>query len=144
MLRCALYSKTRNLSQKIQGIAVDGSLWQNLFLLLAYIQTKTALILVGKPSSSKTLAMNIIRNRVSNANRHELKAFKPIEVVPFQCSRWEFDNDSNAAFIGLSNWALVAAKMNRIVCHLCAVHNIDDSKKLDKWWPKTRSQINGN
>lgn len=30
------------------------------------------------------------------------------------------------SFIGLSNWSLDAAKMNRAICHLCPIHKIHD------------------
>eukprot|EP01083_Nonionella_stella_P223990 797692_1 len=71
-----------------KGIALNRALKENLFLLFLCIQTKTPLILIGKPGSSKTLAMSVIREYLSDHNRRDLKQDKllPIHVVSFQCS----------------------------------------------------------
>ena len=55
-----------------KGIALNESLKENLFLLFICIQNKTSLSFVGKPTSSKTLAMSIMRNYSSDHNRDEL------------------------------------------------------------------------
>eukprot|EP01083_Nonionella_stella_P073155 197581_1 len=162
-----------------KGIALNRALKENLFLLFLCIQTKTPLILIGKPGSSKTLAMSVIREYLSDHNRRDLKQDKllPIHVVSFQCSaqsraegiqqRWaqtqKFAEDNKRddtiyvllldeiglaehsayrplkvlhqlleinplpiSFIGLSNWSLDAAKMNRAICHLCPTHSMED------------------
>eukprot|EP01083_Nonionella_stella_P289833 986305_1 len=71
-----------------RGIALNRALKENLFLLFTCIQTKTPLILVGKPGSSKALAMSIIRDYLSDRNADKLKAKRllPIHVISFQCS----------------------------------------------------------
>eukprot|EP01084_Bolivina_argentea_P280152 479056_1 len=71
-----------------KGIALNRTLRENLFLLFICIQTKCPLILVGKPGSSKTLAMSVIRDYLSDHNKVYLKSqgLLPIHVVSFQCS----------------------------------------------------------
>eukprot|EP01083_Nonionella_stella_P128419 389155_1 len=163
-----------------RGIALNRSLRENLFLLFICIQTKTPLILVGNPGSSKTLAMSIIKSYMADkagndAQRLKDHHLKPIHVISFQCStqskadgireRWnqaqKFAEENKdiicvllldeiglaehsthrplkvlhqlleidpapIAFIGLSNWSLDAAKMNRAIMHLCPKHTIRD------------------
>eukprot|EP01083_Nonionella_stella_P181847 652682_1 len=167
-----------------RGIALNRSLQENLFLLFTCIMTKTPLILVGKPGSSKTLAMAIIRDYFSSTKNLELlkaQNLSPIHVVSFQCSaqsradgiaeRWhqtvklgEDNKDmiyvllldeiglaehspyrplkvlhqlleidpAPISFVGLSNWALDAAKMNRAVMHCCPIHKVYDLRQTAK------------
>eukprot|EP01083_Nonionella_stella_P286517 975200_1 len=167
-----------------RGIALNHALKENLFLLYICIQTKTPLILVGKPGSSKTLAMSIIRDYFSDRNADMLKQKRllPIHVISFQCStqskadgireRWQQTEDLSKrtqdmihvllldeiglaenspfrplkvlhqlileidpppiAFVGLSNWSLDAAKMNRVLMHLCPKHEILDLRLTAK------------
>eukprot|EP01083_Nonionella_stella_P251703 868157_1 len=171
----------------LPGIAWNQTLKENLFVLLTCIQTKIPCILVGKPGSSKTLALSIIRDFLSsNTKRNEdilrRHNLKPIYVLSFQCSahskakdiekKWRqtvakaqhATDDSNRdtiyvllldeiglaehsdnrplkvlhqlleiepapiAFVGLSNWQLDAAKMNRVVMHQCYIHKRRDLK----------------
>eukprot|EP01083_Nonionella_stella_P310494 1103256_1 len=169
---------------ELPGIAWNQTLKENLFVLLTCIQTKIPCILVGKPGSSKTLALSIIRDFLSSTTKRNediLKHhnLKPIYVLPFQCSahskakdilkKWrqtvaKAQHTSNRdtiyvllldeiglaehspnrplkvlhqlleiepapiAFVGLSNWQLDAAKMNRVVMHQCYIHKKTDLK----------------
>ena len=66
-----------------RGIALNRSLQENLFLLFTCIMTKTPLILVGKPGSSKTLAMAIIRDYFSSTKNVEF--LRKQELMFQQC-----------------------------------------------------------
>ena len=73
---------------------------ENLFLLLTFIQTKIPLIMVGKPGSSNTLSMSIIRDFLSSSNiknKEILKKFrlKPIYVLSYQCNVSSKSDDIN-------------------------------------------------
>ena len=74
------------------GVALNTALQENLFLLFLCVMTRVPLVLVGKPGSSKTLAITILRDALSNAtNVRNLGArtgfaVKQIHIVSFQCS----------------------------------------------------------
>lgn len=157
------------------GVAMNRSLKENLFMLFLCIMTSTPLILVGKPGSSKTLAVSIIRDSLSEMNIGKVQQLglpvQCIHIISFQCSkqsraegirkRWEqalghqlrdervrlvllldevglaehsphrplkvlhqLLEDPQISFVGLSNWPLDAAKMNRANMHLWFVRNL--------------------
>ena len=158
------------------GIAINRAFRENLFVMLVGLSTKTPTVIVGKPGSSKTLAMVTLQDNLSSATKNDKltkMGFDDYFVVSFQCSklttaasieqRWQFAEDyekrrnerrdpkttlhrsvimfldevglaeqsphrplkvlhkllehPEIAFIGLSNWQLDSAKMNRVVLH---------------------------
>ncbi len=85
------------------GIAKNHNLTENLFVMLVALATKTPTIIVGKPGSSKTLAMDILQDNLSSATKNEKLTklgFDDYFFVSLQCSkfttasliekRWEF------------------------------------------------------
>ena len=140
--------------------------------------------MVGKPGSSKTLAVQIVRDNLDNKNigrfiqnsGYKKKTLRVLHIISFQCSkqskaygikkRWkqavkQYDlnnpeyqavllldeiglaekspyrplkilhqllEDPKIAFVGLSNWSLDAAKMNRCIMHKCPELDINDLK----------------
>ena len=158
------------------GIAINRAFRENLFVMLVGLSTQTPTVIVGKPGSSKTLAMVTLQENLSSSTKNKAltkMGFDDYFVVSFQCSklttaasieeRWNFAKkyekrlnerrdkkktlarkvimfldevglaeqsphrplkvlhklleNPDIAFIGLSNWALDSAKMNRVVLH---------------------------
>eukprot|EP01043_Picozoa_sp_COSAG02_P008916 COSAG02_NODE_294_length_25426_cov_719.561298_2_plen_6193_part_00 len=148
------------------GVADNAALQENVFMMIVCILNKIAIMVVGKPGSSKTLATQLIRDAFSLAqksDKFERVGFPCLELFPYQCSQHstahdiedKFDKaikvesgagvrklscvvldevglaeDAKAmplkvlhkllekpkcAFVGLSNWQLDPAKMNRAV-----------------------------
>ncbi|KAK3276973.1 hypothetical protein CYMTET_14987 [Cymbomonas tetramitiformis] len=148
------------------GIAANTALKENLFMMLVCMQTRTPLMVVGRPGTSKTLAMHLLRDclhRTMKPARFAAAGLLDVEVLPFQCSKQttaeavrrhfaaavrlqqargpaligcvmldevglaeqsphlplkvlhNLLERPQCAFIGLSNWALDPAKMNRCI-----------------------------
>ena len=53
-----------------RGIAANRALKENLFMILVCVMTKLPIVLVGKPGSSKTLSMIIIRDNLSASTKN--------------------------------------------------------------------------
>lgn len=148
------------------GVADNAALKENVFMMLVCVLNKIAIMCVGKPGSSKTLATQLIKNALNNSNKKEkydLVGFRSLNFFPYQCSEHSTAQDIEAVFkkaiayekqygarsravvlldevglaenakamplkvlhklleepkvgfIGLSNWTLDPAKMNRAV-----------------------------
>ena len=149
-----------------KGIALNEALCENLFMILCSILNKIPIFIVGKPGSSKSLAMRLIQSNL-NGNASENAFFKTlpaVEVFSYQCSplstsqgveqtfenarRYRHQSENtlvvvlldevglaeqsphlplkvlhkvldeaggNEAVVGISNWSLDPAKMNRAV-----------------------------
>eukprot|EP01084_Bolivina_argentea_P082683 149705_1 len=72
------------------GIALNRAFKENLFVILIGLATKTPTIVIGKPGSSKTLAMQTLQENLSYAqkNKHLTRlGFDDYWVEPFQCSK---------------------------------------------------------
>ena len=72
------------------GIALNTAYKENLFVMLVGIATKKPTVIVGKPGSSKTLAMMTLQDNLSSAQKKkELTedGFDNYWVIPFQCSK---------------------------------------------------------
>ncbi|CAG2252471.1 RNF213 [Mytilus edulis] len=124
------------------NIARNQALKENVFMMIVCIELRIPMFLVGKPGSSKSLAKTIVADAMQgNAAQNELfKNYKQVQMVSFQCSHLSvpegivgtFRQCANfqkgkpldrfvsivvlmrlVAFIGISNWALDPAKMNR-------------------------------
>ncbi|CAE8735076.1 unnamed protein product [Polarella glacialis] len=149
------------------GVAANQALKENIFVMVVCIDARVPLITVGKPGSSKSLAMQIIRDRFQRETKSvRLRDMQlpDIGVFPYQCSKHTTAQDierrfrdaqryeqglqgeerrgvvfldeiglaerspdlplkvlhkllempeNQVSFVGLSNWALDAAKMNR-------------------------------
>ncbi|CAK8993270.1 unnamed protein product [Durusdinium trenchii] len=170
------------------GVAPNGALRENLFVMILCIDARLPLVLVGKPGSSKSLAMQIIRDKFHRETKpSKLSHYPDIAVFPYQCSKHSHAKDGSqrgvvyiqssdiegrfedarkyeqdpqedrrgvvfldevglaerspnlplkvlhkllempekqVSFVGLSNWALDAAKMNR-----CLLLSRGDAKK---------------
>eukprot|EP01083_Nonionella_stella_P272242 923023_1 len=181
-----------------QGIAMNRAFKENLFVMLVGIATKTPTVIVGKPGSSKTLAMMTLQDNLSSAQKNDKLTelgFHDYWVIPFQCSKlteaqaiadkWKYAEEweqklqtdltttssskssvviqnkviffldevglaeqspyrplkvlhkllehPRISFIGLSNWKLDAAKMNRCVLHSVlppSDHDLQETAKI--------------
>jgi len=148
------------------GIALNEALCENLFMILCSILNQIPIFVIGKPGSSKSLAMGLVQSNLNgDASDHPfLKTLPAVEVFSYQCSplstsqgieqafessrryRREAENTvvvvlldevglaeqsphlplkvlhkvldeagGREAVVGISNWALDPAKMNRAV-----------------------------
>jgi E3 ubiquitin-protein ligase RNF213 len=152
------------------GIAKNDALLENIFVLLVCILVKMPIFLVGKPGSSKTLAMKRIeanlrgpdakdaffrlhnevkvvsyQGSVSSTSEGVLQAFakaksyaeasdkstvvvlfdevglaeispwNPLKVLHALLEKSDFESNDDVSVVGLSNWSLDAAKMNRAI-----------------------------
>jgi E3 ubiquitin-protein ligase RNF213 len=71
-----------------KGIALNDALRENLFVMMVSIFNRIPVFVVGKPGSSKSLAMQIISNNLRGASspKRFWREFPAIHVVPYQCS----------------------------------------------------------
>jgi len=148
------------------GIAMNEALCENLFMILVSVLNRIPIFVVGKPGSSKSLAMGLIQSNLNGENSDNafLRALPSVEVFSYQCSplstsggieqvfeaanRYKAEAqdtvvvvlldevglaeqsphlplkvlhklldeaDGGQAVVGISNWALDPAKMNRAV-----------------------------
>ena len=147
------------------GIALNHALMENLYVIVICILNRIPAFVVGKPGSSKTLAMQVIVSNLQGAQspRPFWRRFPALNLFSFQCSPMtqahgileqfrmacNFQKhapqnrtvllldevglaehspdmplkvlhgilvDPPIAVIGISNWTLDAAKMNRAIC----------------------------
>jgi hypothetical protein len=149
-----------------EGIALNEALCENLFMVLVSILNQIPIIVIGKPGSSKSLAMGLIQSNLKGkASDHPfLKTLPVVEVFSYQCSPLSTSSGIESAFdkarrylrestntvvvilldevglaeqsphlplkvlhkvldesaegesvVGISNWSLDPAKMNRAV-----------------------------
>ena len=147
------------------GIALNEALCENLFMILVSILNLIPIFVIGKPGSSKSLAMGLIQQNLNgDASENEfLRSLPAVEVFSYQCSplstsqgieqafeaagRYKkeapdttvvvlldevglaeqsphlplkvlhkvLDEGVESAVVGISNWSLDPAKMNRAV-----------------------------
>jgi hypothetical protein len=152
------------------GIAKNETLLENIFVLLVCILLKMPIFLVGKPGSSKTLAVKILESNLRGRDsvnpffqRHnrlklvtyqgstsstsepilqafdtaksyaretlewtvvvlidevglaEISSHEPLKVLHHQLEVSDFESESNVGLVGISNWPLDDAKMNRAI-----------------------------
>jgi hypothetical protein len=148
------------------GIALNEALCENLFMILVSTLNQIPIFVIGKPGSSKSLAMGLIQQNLngSASDSDFLRSLPAVEVFPYQCSplstsagieqafasaqRYRRESPatvvvvlldevglaeqsphlplkvlhklldeagSNESVVGISNWALDPAKMNRAV-----------------------------
>lgn len=153
-----------NIVIKEEGIAMNNALMENLFVLIISILNKIPVFLVGKPGSSKTLALQVIQSNLQG--KRSMNAFwrkyPAVYIFQYQCSpmsdsgsiQHQFDMavryqkhaqdtitvllldevglaehspemplkvlhgmlvNPKIAIVGLSNWVLDPAKMNRAI-----------------------------
>eukprot|EP01062_Namystynia_karyoxenos_P054291 TRINITY_DN4457_c1_g1_i1.p1 TRINITY_DN4457_c1_g1~~TRINITY_DN4457_c1_g1_i1.p1 ORF type:complete len:3111 (+),score=983.00 TRINITY_DN4457_c1_g1_i1:397-9729(+) len=148
-----------------EGIAMNESLTENLYVTMICIFNRVPVFVVGKPGSSKTLTLQVLASNLrgdQSANPY-WRRFPALYIFPYQCSplstaqgiQHQFDIACSyqrkaqrtivvllldevglaehspdmplkvlhgilvkpkVAIVGLSNWALDAAKMNRAIC----------------------------
>ncbi len=148
-----------------EGIALNEALLENLFMILVSVLNNIPIFVIGKPGSSKSLAMGLIQTNL-NGDASEnpfLRSLPAVEVFSYQCSplstsqgieqafeaaeRYKreapgtrvvvlldevglaeqsphlplkvlhkvLDEGVDKAVVGISNWSLDPAKMNRAV-----------------------------
>ncbi|ETO20718.1 hypothetical protein RFI_16499, partial [Reticulomyxa filosa] len=72
------------------GIALNLAFRENLFVILVALATKTPTIVVGRPGSSKTLAMATLQANLASSSKNKAltqMGFDDFFVVSFQCSK---------------------------------------------------------
>lgn len=150
-----------------EGIALNNALMENLYVCVVCILNRIPVFIVGKPGSSKTLAMQVITSNLQGEQspRPFWRRFPAVTLFSFQCSpmtqasgileqfRMACNYQKHAkatrnrtvlvldevglaehspdmplkvlhgmlvdppiAIVGISNWTLDAAKMNRAIC----------------------------
>jgi MoxR-like ATPase len=148
-----------------EGIAMNHALEENLYVLVVCIVNRIPAFVVGKPGSSKTLAMQVLSNNLQGEQspRKFWRRFPPVHLFQYQCSPMSTANgilgnfqravnyqrhapqvlvvllldevglaehspdmplkalhgmlvNPPVSIVGLSNWVLDSAKMNRAVC----------------------------
>ena len=86
------------------GIAMTTALKENIFAMIACICTKTPLIIVGEPGSSKTLSFHIVAENlrgsesVSSTFKCDTDIFPSVDPYFHQCSRHTTSNDIKTVF----------------------------------------------
>lgn len=149
-----------------EGIALNEALCENLFMILVSVLNQIPVFVIGKPGSSKSLAMGLVQSNLNgDASENEfLRSLPAVEVFSYQCSPLSTSAGIEQAFessrrykreatntvvvvlldevglaeqsphlplkvlhkmldeaggreavVGISNWALDPAKMNRAV-----------------------------
>jgi len=173
------------------GIALNASLMENLYVTLVCVFNRIPVFIVGKPGSSKTLTMQVLASNLQGEQSPSQfwRRFPAVHIFSYQCSplstavgiQHQFDIACNyqkkarktivmllldevglaehspdmplkvlhgilvrptISIVGLSNWTLDAAKMNRAIClqrptpspsdiHLTGVHISNPSAPQD-------------
>ena len=149
-----------------EGIALNEALLENLFMMLVSVLNRIPIFVIGKPGSSKSLAMGLIQSNLNGdaSDNRFLRSLPAVEVFSYQCSPLSTSAGIEQAFeaanryvseaqntlgvvlldevglaeqsphlplkvlhkvldeaggeqpvVGISNWALDPAKMNRAV-----------------------------
>ena len=85
------------------GIAKTRALKENLFANIACCQTKTPLIIIGEPGTSKTLSFNLISNNFKGKSSKQKSfqstdRFKGLQPYFYQCSRHTTSNEIQNVF----------------------------------------------
>jgi hypothetical protein len=70
------------------GIAVNEALRENLFMVLISVLNSIPIFIVGKPGSSKSLAMSLLSDNLQGGASHNafLRSLPALMVYPYQCS----------------------------------------------------------
>jgi E3 ubiquitin-protein ligase RNF213 len=71
-----------------EGIALNEALCENLFMILCSVLNHIPIFVIGKPGSSKSLAMGLIQSNLNgDASENEfLRSLPAVEVFSYQCS----------------------------------------------------------
>jgi len=71
-----------------KGIIFNEALVENIFVMLCSILQKIPIFIIGKPGSSKTLALTLIGNNMkgNHSDSDLLKQLPPVNVFSYQCS----------------------------------------------------------
>lgn len=71
-----------------RGVALNEALCENLFILLVSVLNSISVFVVGKPGSSKSLAVNILVRSLKGRESSSpfLRSFPAVEVFSHQCS----------------------------------------------------------
>ena len=89
------------------GIALNEALCENLFMIVVSLLTGTPIFVVGKPGSSKSLAMSIAVGQLNGQSSESdwLKHLPALEVFPYQCSPLSTSAGIEAAFRAARRYA---------------------------------------
>jgi E3 ubiquitin-protein ligase RNF213 len=71
-----------------EGIALNEALCENLFMILCSVLNQIPIFVIGKPGSSKSLAMGLIQSNLNgDASENDfLRSLPAVEVFSYQCS----------------------------------------------------------
>jgi hypothetical protein len=171
------------------GIALNEALLENLFMILVSILNRIPIFIIGKPGSSKSLAMELVQSNLNGEASESafLKTLPAVEVFSYQCSplstsegiqaafetaaRYKreapnscvvvlldevglaeqsphlplkvlhkvLDEDKGGSVVGISNWQLDPAKMNRAVHLYRPAPTVEDLGNTAEGMVKTAS-----
>lgn len=70
------------------GIALNEALCENLFMILCSVLNQIPIFVIGKPGSSKSLAMGLIQSNLNGeaSDNEFLRSLPAVEVFSYQCS----------------------------------------------------------
>ncbi|ETO28711.1 hypothetical protein RFI_08416 [Reticulomyxa filosa] len=100
------------------GIAQNQAFRENVFVMLVGLATKTPTIVVGRPGSSKTLAMNVLLSNLSSSAKNKMLSTIGLDdffVLSFQCSKM-----TTSAMIE-KRWKQAVDYQNKIKFRLCTL-----------------------
>jgi E3 ubiquitin-protein ligase RNF213 len=71
-----------------EGIALNEALCENLFMILCSVLNHIPIFVIGKPGSSKSLAMGLIQSNLNGdaSDNQFLRSLPAVEVFSYQCS----------------------------------------------------------
>lgn len=71
-----------------EGIALNEAILENLFMILISVLNEIPIFVIGKPGSSKSLAMGLIQSNLNGdaSDNDFLRSLPAVEVFPYQCS----------------------------------------------------------
>jgi hypothetical protein len=83
-----------------EGIALNEALLENLFTIFVATQNRIPLFVIGKPGSSKSLAMELLRSNLIGRASHNptLQRLPAMDIVSYQCSPLSTSDGILAAF----------------------------------------------
>ena len=83
------------------GVADNAALQENVFMMIVCVLNEVAIMVVGKPGSSKTLATQLITTALNRSTKSELFHrchFNSIEFFTYQCSQHSTARDIEETF----------------------------------------------
>ena len=96
------------------GIALNEALLENLFMILVSVLNKIPIFVIGKPGSSKSLAVSLIQSNLNGdaSSNAFLRSLPAVEVFSYQCSPLSTSEGIEQAFERAQRYKLEAGTCN--------------------------------